>query len=313
MKRIVAALALLLVTIAPVHADEPIHLEVATLPGDSSAEAFYAVDRGFFAAEGLDVHVTTMNNASAQAAAIASGSVAIGNGGIGSVALARAHGLLESVIAPASVYEPTALTAALVVAKDAPYTTAAQLNGKTLGTNGLSDQAQFESQLWLEQHGADVKSIRVVEVPFPEMAGALTQHRIDAALMIEPLITAHEGEVRKFGDAMGAIAPAFISTAWFAGDAWIAAHPDVAAKFVRAILKTAVWANAHHAETAQILIREAHLDPAIAGRMTRSTYGTKLDPKLVAPVLDLFHHFGVLATPVAASSVIWAASPARLP
>jgi hypothetical protein len=76
------------------------------------------------------------------------------------------------------------------------------------------------------------------------------------------------------------------------------------------MLRVAVWANAHHAESAQILVRSAKLDPAIAAKMTRSTYGTSLDPALMQPVLDMFVHFGVLAKPMSAADLAWQASPA---
>jgi NitT/TauT family transport system substrate-binding protein len=297
-------------TATAAQAADLIPLEVATMPGDASAEVFYGLDQGFFKNEGLDVHIDVMNNVAAQAAAVSSGAVAIGNGGVGSIAVARERGILESVIAPASIYERSALTAVLMVAKGSPIKTAADLDGKTVGTNGLQDQAQLESALFLEKHGADVKSVHFIEVPFPEMAAALQQHRIDAALMVEPLITAGNGLVQPFGDAMGAIAPHFITTGWFASDAWIAANPDVAARFVRAMIATAVWANAHHAESAQILVRAAKLDPDIAAKMTRSTYGTSLDPALMQPVLDMFVHFGVLANPMPAEALVWKGSPA---
>ena len=305
------ALALCLTAAGSARAAGPlIPLEVGTMPGDASAEVYYGVDQGFFRAEGLDVHVTPFTNAPAQAAAVIAGTIAVGNGGVGSVALAREHGILESVIAPASIYEATALTAVLMVAKDSPIKNAAELNGKVIGTNGLQDQAQLESMLWLEKHGADLKTIKFVEVPFPEMAGALQQHRIEAALMVEPLITAGAADVKTFGDAMGAIAPHFITTGWFAGDAWLQANPDVGARFVRAMLHVAAWANTHHAESAQILVRSAKLDPAIAAKMTRSTYGTSLDPALMQPVLDMFLHFGVLAKPMPAEDLAWKGSPA---
>ena len=314
MKRLlIALLALALVPVpaAPVRAAGAlIPLEVGTMPGDASAEVYYGVDQGFFKAEGLDVHITGFTNAPAQAAAVIAGTIAAGNGGVGSVAVARERGILEKVIAPASVYNPAALTAVLMVAKDSPIKSAAELNGSIIGTNGLQDQAQLESMLWLEKHGADLKTIKFVEVPFPEMAGALQQKRIAAALMVEPLITAGAADVKTFGDAMGAIAPHFITTGWFASDAWLQANPDVAARFVRAMLHTAEWANAHHAESAQILVRSAKLDPAIAGKMTRATYGTSLDPVLMQPVLDMFVHFGVLAKPITAADLAWRDSPA---
>lgn len=287
-----------------------IPLEVGTMPGDASAEVYYGVDQGFFKAEGLDVHVTPFTNASAQAAAVIAGTIAAGNGGVGSVAVAREHGILERVIAPASIYDPAALTAVLMVAKDSRIKTAAELDGKILGTNGLQDQAQLESMLWLEKHGADLKTIKFVEVPFPAMAGALQQHRIEAALMVEPLITAGAAEVKTFGDAMGAVAPHFITTGWFASDAWLQSHPDVAARFVRAMLHVAAWANEHHADSAQILVRSAKLDPGIAAKMTRSTYGTSLAPALMQPVLDMFLHFGVLSKAMSADDLAWKDSPA---
>jgi NitT/TauT family transport system substrate-binding protein len=305
----VLALALLFAATGARAADL-IPLEVGTMPGDASAEVYYGVDQGFFKAEGLDVHVTPFTNVSAQAAAVIAGTIAVGNGGVGSIAVAREKGIFERVIAPASIYEASALTAVLVVAKDAPIKNAAELNGKIIGTNGLQDQAQLESMLWLEKHGADLSTIKFTEVPFPAMAGALTQNRIQAALMVEPLITAASGDVRPFGDAMGAISPHFITTGWFASDAWLDAHPDVAARFVRAMLNTAVWANAHHAESAQILVRSAKLDPVIASKMTRSTYGTSLDPAQMQPVLDMFLHFNVLPKAMPAGDVTWKGSPA---
>jgi NitT/TauT family transport system substrate-binding protein len=310
---IVAALALalaLLVAAPTAHAADLVPLEVGTMPGDASAEVYYGVDQGFFKAEGLDVHITPFTNVSAQAAAVIGGTIAIGNGGVGSIAVARERGILERVIAPASMYQADALTAALMVAKDSPVKNAADLNGKIVGTNGLQDQAHLESMLWLEKHGADLSTIKFTEVPFPAMAGALAQNRIQAALMVEPLITSGSADVRRFGDAMGAISTRFITTGWFAGDTWLQANPDVAARFVRAMLKTAAWANTHHAESAQILVRSAKLDPDIASKMTRSTYGLVLAPDLMQPVLDMFLHFKVLPTAMGADDVIWKGSPA---
>jgi NitT/TauT family transport system substrate-binding protein len=315
MKRTLAAATLVLAFLASAPgaraADAPlIPLEVGTMPGDASAEVYYGVDQGFFKAEGLDVHINPFTNVGAQAAAVISGTIAIGNGGVGSIAVAREKGILERVIAPASMYDANALTAALMVAKDSPVKNAADLNGKIVGTNGLQDQAHLESMLWLEKHGADLSTIKFTEIPFPAMAGALAQNRIQAALMVEPLITAGSADVRRFGDAMGAISNRFITTGWFAGDAWLQTNPDVAARFVRAMLKTAAWANTHHPESAQILVRSAKLDPDIASKMTRSTYGTSMEPALMQPVLDMFLHFKVLPTAMSADDVIWKSSPA---
>ncbi|MGH7717133.1 MAG: ABC transporter substrate-binding protein, partial [Vulcanimicrobiaceae bacterium] len=74
------------------------------MPGDASAEVYYGADQGFFKAESLDVHIVPFVNVSAQAAAVIAGSIAVGNGNVGSIALAHERGILERAIAPASVY-----------------------------------------------------------------------------------------------------------------------------------------------------------------------------------------------------------------
>ena len=71
-----AALAL---AALPAHAADPVALNVVIIPTDSAAQAFYALDQGFFKAAGLDVHISTMNGSPAIIAAAVSGAVDIGN------------------------------------------------------------------------------------------------------------------------------------------------------------------------------------------------------------------------------------------
>jgi NitT/TauT family transport system substrate-binding protein len=307
---IATSLLILMTVPVPGAAATLIPLEVGTMQGDSSAEVYYGVDQGFFAAEGLDVHITAFNNTAAEAAAASSSAVDIANGGVGTLAVARERGILNSVIAPASVYAAGAPTAMLMVAKDSPYKTAADLNGSVIGTNGLKDQAQLEVMLWLERHGADLKTIKFVEVPFSTMADALAHNRVAAAQIVEPLLTADIGGLRPLSDTMGAVAPNFVSSSWFASDTWLQAHPDIAARFVRAMLRIAVWGNTHRAQSAAILVRTAKLDPGIAAKMTRATYGVSLEPELMQPVLDMFVHFGVLPKTMSAEELVWRDSPA---
>jgi hypothetical protein len=111
---IATSLLILMTVPVPGAAATLIPLEVGTMQGDSSAEVYYGVDQGFFAAEGLDVHITAFNNTAAEAAAASSSAVDIANGGVGTLAVARERGILNSVIAPASVYAAGAPTATLV-------------------------------------------------------------------------------------------------------------------------------------------------------------------------------------------------------
>lgn len=286
-------------------AADPVTLELGNLAGDTSALVYFAQDEGYFKAAGLDVRISVFRNGQEAMTAVSAGALQIGNGNVGSIAVARERGLLAKFVAAGAVYDPSAPTALVVAGKDSPIRSAPDCNGKTVAVNGLQDQAHLQTELWLEKNGADLKSVKFVEIPFPEMAVALERNRVDAALMIEPFLTAAAGRIQVLGNAMGAIAPRWMSTGWFASDAWINANRDAAGRFAQAMARAALWANAHRAETAPILIRVTRLDPAIAGKMTRAVFATRLEPVLLQPVIDMFAHFGLLRRPLPAAEVIW--------
>ena len=72
----------------------------------------------------------------------------------------------------------------------------------------------------------------------------------------------------------------------------MAAHPDAAKKFVAVMQQTARWANAHHAESLQILRDVSKAD--FPSTMHRATYGESLDPALFQPVIDNSAKYGAL-------------------
>ncbi len=55
-----------------------------------------------------------------------------------------------------------------------------------------------------------------------------------------------------------------------------------------------VWANAHHKESAVILVRYLKLAPDVVDAMTRAGFGTTLEPGLVDPLLSTATKYGLL-------------------
>jgi ABC-type nitrate/sulfonate/bicarbonate transport system substrate-binding protein len=101
------------------------------------------------------------------------------------------------------------------------------------------------------------------------------------------------------------VALRYMATGWIASESWLQTHADVALRFGAAIHRTALWANAHHKESAAILIKYIKVDPAIADRMYRVPYAVALDPRLIQPSIDTAAKY-TGQTPVPASSLVWA-------
>jgi NitT/TauT family transport system substrate-binding protein len=151
----------------------------------------------------------------------------------------------------------------------------------------LRGVAQFAPMAWVDAHGGQSSTLRFVELTAPEMLAAIPSGKVDAGIIIEPYIAEAKKTMRVFANCFDAIAPTFIISAHFCNLGWARAHADVVKRYAEAMRMTAVWANAHHDQSAEVLIDIAHLQPDVVKTMTRSVYGEKLDPAQIQPVVDV--------------------------
>ncbi len=280
-------------------------LALGTMPTDGSAQAFYGIEKSFFRDQGFDVKLQILNNTATLASAVASGSLEIGFGSVIPLAQAHLRGLEFRVIAPATIYNGSAPTNVIMVANGSPYKSGKDLNGQTVAVNGLRDLTQYEMQGWLEKTGGDLKSIKLIEVPFSEMATALQAGRVAAAILAEPFTTVASSVAHTVGIASDVVAHRFMVTGWFAEAGWLQKNPDSAKRLQAALIQTAKYGNANHEATEAILAKYTKISPDVASKMVRSVYGdSKPDPALIQPVLDLATHFGAFP-PINANDLIW--------
>jgi NitT/TauT family transport system substrate-binding protein len=308
-RTLVLAAVFVAAAVAPsgVRAADPIVINVGALPVDTSAVVFYAEDQGFFKAAGLDVKIQTMASGPVIAQAVAANAIDIGVANVATVASARLRGVPLKFIAPAAIASDQTRTDLIMVPKDSPIQKASDLNGKTIALNGLKDLQQICAMAWVDKHGGDSKTLKFIEVPFPQMGGAMDQKRVDAALPVEPFATAAKATNRSLGDVLDGVGSRYMIVGWLATDSWLAGHADAATRFASAIAKAAAWANDHEKESAAILVRNSKLDPTIAATMARAIYGTRLEPALLQPVIDAAVKYGVIDKPVATADLIWSA------
>lgn len=109
-----------------VRAAAPPSLRVAVAPADTTAQILYAVDRGMFAAAGLDLNLSILQNSAAIVSAVVSGAIDIGASDVSVIANANQRGLRLRYTGTGSVYSVAASpTNELVVAKDSPISSGA--------------------------------------------------------------------------------------------------------------------------------------------------------------------------------------------
>jgi NitT/TauT family transport system substrate-binding protein len=280
-------------------------VRVAFIAVDDEAEALYASDAGFFTKAGLNVELNPMPNAGAVASAVAAGGVDIGFVPVIPVAVAHHKNIPLVVIAPGSVFSSQGPISSLFIAPNAPYRKAADLNGKTIAVPGLASIAEYGARTWLDKNGADLTTIKFLEVPFPLMAAGLIAGRVDAAMITEPFLTAAKPVVRVMVPTpFAAIAPEFAFGVWVTSASWAKEHLDTVARFSTAIQQTAAWANKNHRASAEILQKYTKIDAATVAAMSRSEYTDRLSPALLQPVIDIAAKYASFA-PFPASELLF--------
>jgi NitT/TauT family transport system substrate-binding protein len=287
------------------YAADPTTLQMGTMPTDGSAQPFYGLDHNFFKDAGFDVKLTILNNTATLASAVASGSLEIGFGSVVPLAQAHLRGLNFQVIAPATIYNGTTPVNVIMVGKNSTVKTAADLNGQTVAVNGLRDLTQYEMQAWIDKNGGDVKSVKLIETPFSEMAVALESGRVAAGILAEPFWSAALATCKVIGNGSAPVGNHFMVTGWFGSQEWLAKNAATAKRLQAVMLQIAKWANSNHAETQAIVPKYTKITPEVAARMVRAVIGeTKPDPSLIQPVIDVAVKYGGMQ-PIAASELIW--------
>jgi NitT/TauT family transport system substrate-binding protein len=276
-----------------------------TLPIDLGGQLYYAQDLGLFKRAGLEMQVATANYGTQVAAAVAGGSIEIGQSNIMSLCAAHERGLPFALIAPAGIYSSAKPTSMMLVEKNSPLKTAADLDGKTVAINGLKSITQVSVLAWADQNGGDSSKIKFVEMPFTQMESALAAGRVDAALLADPDATTAlaAGHSRPFAKAFDAIGKQFLIGGWFAKTDWIAANAETVKSFAAVMREAAQWADkpANYKQSAAIL--EKYTKVAV-GAANRVIFAERLDPALIQPNIDAAAKYGVLKTAFPAAEII---------
>jgi len=279
-----------------VRADDLRLVHVLEVPTDGAKSVLYAQRGNLFRKRGLQADIVAMGSGASIFAAVLGGSADFGSGSLFPVFAACAHGVPLRMIAPASLYSSDHADSLLLVPKDSPIRAARDMNGKTIGVDAVKDVNGTATRAWLDLHGGDGSTLRLVELRPAEQLTALDTGRIDATMLKPPFLTAAlaSRKFRVLGTPLDAIAPRFLLSCWVASADFVAKNPDVVNAFVAGLTEAARYTNANQAATVDLVAAFTGQDPAvIAGGIRTVTAESVTLAELQRP-LDFAYKYGIL-------------------
>jgi NitT/TauT family transport system substrate-binding protein len=222
---------------APSDEEGTISLNVSVLPIAHTSPVQIAISEGIFEKNGLDVEVSQATTGSAAVPSVMNGSVDIAYGNMASTIQARSQGLPIVSIATSDGAAQSAEsdTNWVMVRKDSGITSAADLNGKTVAVNALNGLVDVITRETVDEMGGDSESLKLTEVPFPDMLGALEADRVDAVSLTEPFRTIgleDENNVALLPvGSIGGTRPGLIVDSYFTSESFLAENEEAVERF----------------------------------------------------------------------------------
>ncbi|MCP4578744.1 MAG: ABC transporter substrate-binding protein [Deltaproteobacteria bacterium] len=199
------ALMVLLICLSATSTVAAEKLRVGALRLTSSAPLFIAVEKGYFAHEGLDVELKFMKSAQPVAMALAAGDVDVGATGLtAGLYNAAANGLKVSIVADKGRVWPGYRLVGLMVSNDAwekGVRSLSDLEGKRVGITQVGSTFHYMLGNILSKNGMDLKDVKPTPLGgVKSMMDAVAADRIDTAFMVQPFCTVMEK--KKLGRVM---------------------------------------------------------------------------------------------------------------
>lgn len=256
-------------------AGEPAELTVGLVPIADVAPIYLGIEQGFFADEGIDLHVQTVTGGAEVVAQVMSGSVEVGFSNTPTLLSAAAEGLPIQIVAPAGGAPQAVqgdgenIEGAAMVRDDSSIRRYADLGGRTVAVNGLGNVGDLALNAALERNGVDPTTVERLEMPFPEMLGALDAGRVDAALLATPFKTMAEqsGGYRAIGFPLYELRPELIYISYFVSGPWAEENEDVLERFLAALHDSMLYAADHEQETRETIGAFTELPPELVAAL----------------------------------------------
>ncbi|WP_188316861.1 ABC transporter substrate-binding protein [Solihabitans fulvus] len=275
-------------------------IKIAIIPSTDVGPLWVAKKNGYFTAEGLDVEIVNKPSGPDVVSAVIGGDADFGFATYPVMVQAQLKGKGQTnlkIVADASAAKPD--TTAVVVRKDSPLKSAADLQGKKIAVTARGTMADMGVMAGMRAAKADYSTIDWKQIGFADMLPKLQSGEIDAAFFAEPFVTiaqAQAGVSTVFQPMTGPLDGIALGGYMASEEKTTKVHPKTVAAFQRAIKKAQEEAATPAGENAvkQALVDNANVKPDIAPVLHLPSYPVTTDPTRLQRVPDLLLEFNVI-------------------
>jgi NitT/TauT family transport system substrate-binding protein len=254
--------------------------------GGTVDRAYYAaLEKGYFAEQGITLDVETYRSAAEMVPLLATGRMEVGHGSTNPGFFnAMLQGVIVKVVSDVTVMKPAKPgqrnSMQLMLRKDLTdeVRSVSDLRGRVVAINNFSSLNHEQLEWILKTGGLELTDVQIEQVAFPEQMSALGNGKIDAGITLEPFVTMAEagGIAVPLFDIAEAM-PGHTAQNLFYSPDFIKDQPEVGRRFMIAYIKAlryledAYVKGINREEAINIFIKHTQLkDRALYDKMAQS-------------------------------------------
>jgi NitT/TauT family transport system substrate-binding protein len=237
--RRVLSLLILISSAAAVARAEPI--TIAIVPSVPAASTLIADEKGYFRAAGLDVKIERIDSMGKAVAFLAANHVQVAQGGINAGIFNAIGQGLPVILALDGGSTPLYHRILVRRGLKGTITSAADLKGRIIGLSAPGSTSMYELAMTLASAGLGLKDVEVKHLAFSQMATALSNGALDAALSVAPFteLIVERGIATPWVDPEAGFIKTLpmTSVAYIVNSDWAARNADDAGKLMLALAR----------------------------------------------------------------------------
>lgn len=282
-------------------------VKVAVSPGAATSTPLYlAESKGVFAAHGLAVEFSVVDDGSVAIPNTLNGQIQFSVSGFGPAVQAIERGVPVSIIGAANIVptQPDSQYQAVVVNNESGIENGAQIKTWAADSTEVDPSQAFT----VDALGGDYASLKRVAVPFPAVGDAVADGTVDAALLNEPFLTAAlgTGKVKVLQYVNGELTlPGAPGAVFIASDKYVEMNPEVTKSFVESAREAYSYAAQHREEVAQFVPQTGLSDEVPPVTALGEYQDGPLDTAAVQKLVDVFVQYGAIKGDVSAQDMIY--------
>lgn len=279
-------------------APELSNITIGVLPSADSVTLQIAQDKGFFKEQGLNVKLVDMTTTNQSTTGLLSHTMDFASENyVGMFSQEKAVPSLHlKIVADGAQSSPNLW--ALLVSKNSPLTSLAQLKGKKVGFPAPGfNFGSMAADILMAPYGLSSRSFTTVVLPFSAAQQALAKNEVDAIFTTEPFITIAEASSgdRILQDMLSGPLAGFPTSCWGTTASFAQKYPKTVAAFQRAMTQASQVAASNTSYVRSELPKFIPtMKPAIAKVITLPTYNTTLALTRMQRVASVMERLGAL-------------------